>query len=447
VNASVRRLYFFAWLFSFAEAAFAQQAHIPTLPLRNADDLDPLIGAIGNARIVLLGDGSHGTSEYYQWRTLISQRLIKEKGFQCVAVEGEWADCFRANNFIKGPLRDSLATVALMQAFNRWPVWMWANEESVQLIRWLNAENQNRKPERKIGFYGLDLYCVWESLVALAQQTDGSDTAVRRAVEAAYACFAPFGSDAMSYAYATNHGNRGCGTEAGRVWNLIRTRYAYRQQTEEQFAHEQYALVVEDGERYFRNIYATVPSWNLRENHMCTTVQRLLRFYGADSKIIVWAHDTHVGDARSSTMSMRHKISLGQVLRQAYGDSSVYIVGMGSYTGTVLSGKAWGDTMRKVVLPPARGGSWEDVLHSQHEGNCMILTAALRNNPRLNGYFATRAVGAIYQPASDAYSSYTNSIMSRRYDAFIYLDVTQALHPLPVKTATKQTPLTYPTGF
>jgi erythromycin esterase-like protein len=333
-----------------------------------------------------------------------------------------------------------------MQGFTRWPAWMWANAEAVSLIRWLNLENQGRKAEHKIGFYGLDLYRLWESLEALVQQTDGTDTAIRRAVEAAYACLAPFGSDAMKYAVATNHGNKGCGAEAGRVWNLIKARYANAKLTDAQFAQEQYALVVEDGERYFRNIYAGAPSWNLRENHMFTTVQRLLQFYGPRAKIIVWAHNTHVGDARSSTMSTRHKISLGQVLRQAYGDSAVYIVGMGSYTGTLLSGNAWGDTMRKVVLPPARGGSWEDVLHSHHVGNAIVLTRALRTTAGLNGYFATRAVGAVYQPQTDAYSSYTNSIMSRRYDAFIYLDTTRALHPLPVHI-TKQMGISYPTGF
>jgi erythromycin esterase-like protein len=447
-DAGVNRLHFLLVLCClFAKLCFAQQVRIPTVPLRDARDLDTLIESIGNARIVLLGEGSHGTSEYYQWRTLISQKLIREKGFRCIAVEGEWADCFRANEFIKGPLKDSAAVVALMQQFNRWPAWMWANKEAVQLVRWLNAENQNRKGEQKIGFYGLDLYCVWESIAALTQQTDGSDTAICHAVEAAYKCFLPFESAAMNYAAATRHGNKGCGAEAGHVWNLLRSRYANQKQTEVQFAQEQYALVVEDGERYFRNIYANAPSWNLRQNHMFTTVQRLLRFYGPDSKIIIWTHNTHAGDARASTMSLRHKLSLGQLLRQAYGDNNVFIVGMGSYMGTVLCGKTWGDTMRKVLLPAARGGSWEDILHTNHAGNCLVLTNALRSTAGLNGYFATRAVGAIYQPAGDSYSVYTNSIMSRRYDAFIYFDTTQALHPLPIKTAVKQTALTYPTGF
>jgi erythromycin esterase len=428
-------------------ALYAQQVRIPALPLGSARDLDTLVHAIGDARIVLLGEASHGTAEYYQWRSLITQRLIREKGFKCIAVEGEWADCFRVNNFIKGPLRDSVATVSLLQQFNRWPAWMWANRETAQLVRWLNTENQGRAAEQKVGFYGLDLYCVWESIAALTQMTDGEDTALRHAVEAAYQCFTPYGSDAMAYASALMHGAKGCGYEAGHLWGVMKSRMPSANPTEEEFASTQYALVAEDGERYFHNIGNGIVSWNLRENHMYTTIRRLLALYGADSKIIVWAHNTHVGDARSSTMSTRHKVSIGQLLREAYGDRQVFITGFGSYSGTLLCGRTWGDSTRLVTLPPARGGSWEDLLHSQYGDSRLVMCSAFRNDKALNGYYATRAVGAIYRPASDAYSSYTSSVMSRRYDAFIYLDKTEAVHPLPVMLNRSQVPYTFPTGF
>jgi erythromycin esterase-like protein len=250
----------------------------------------------------------------------------------------------------------------------------------------------------------------------------------------------------MDYARAVMHGNKGCAAETGHLWALMKSRNKNAIPTETLFAEDQYALVTEDGERYFHNISNGVASWNLRENHMYTTVRRLLSLYGPSSKIIVWAHNTHVGDARYSTMSTRRKVSIGQLLRQAYGEQLVFITGIGTHSGTVLCGKSWGDTMRTVVLPPARPGSWEDVLHQQFAGNSIIFSNAIRSIKGLNGYFYTRAIGAIYQPATDAYSVYTASIMHRRYDAFIYLDRTSALHALPVKTNYRQSPYLYPTG-
>jgi erythromycin esterase-like protein len=394
----------------------------------------------------LLGDGSHGTSEYYSWRTVISQRLIREKGFNCIAIEGEWADSHSIDSFIKGPLTDSAAAIAVLSRFNRWPAWMWANEEAAHLVGWLQAENQTRLKDKKIGFYGLDLYCMWESIAALKQIYNGGDTAIRSAINASYACLSPFGPDAMIYAKAIIQGAVGCGTETGHLWNLMKNRQQPSQSANALFAQEQFALVAEDGERYFHNISNGVASWNLRENHMYTTIRRLLALYGPASKIIVWAHNTHVGDARFSTMSLRHKISIGQLLRQAYGDQQVFIIGLGGYTGTVLSGRSWGDTIRNVILPPARPGSWEDALHTQGGYDRIIFSNTLRNTKGLNSYFYTRAVGAIYQPATDAYSVYTSSLMHRRYNAFIYLEKTSALHPISVKTDYRQAPFLYPTG-
>lgn len=426
---------------------YAQPAIIPSLPLANTQDLDTLIKLAGNARIVVLGEASHGTSEYYQWRAAITKRLIEEKGFNCVAVEGEWADCYRVNAFVKGPSADTSATIAVLQQFGRWPTWMWANHEMVPFISWLNHFNQPKALRQKVGFYGLDLYCVRESINELLAHAMEYDSSIRNAIVRAYNCLDPYGTDAMDYARGIIRKEKGCGNEAGHLWGVFKNHYSQAHRTEEDFAREQYALVVEDGERYFHNITSGAAAWNLRENHMYTTIRRLLDFYGPSSRIIVWAHNTHTGDARSSTMSTRHKISLGQILRQAYGDNNVFLVGIGSYSGSVLCGKTWGDTMRLVTLPPARPASWEDLLHTQYGTNRIILSNAMQTDRALNGYYYTRAVGAIYQPTTDAYSSYTASIMARRYDAFIYLDKTTALHPLPVTTERKQVPFTYPTGF
>ena len=250
----------------------------------------------------------------------------------------------------------------------------------------------------------------------------------------------------MNYTRALKKGHKRCSTEAGHLWTNMKSRFDSARRTETQFAQEQYALVVANGERYFRNIGRGAAAWNLRENHMFTTIRRLIAFHGTDARIIVWIHNTHAGDARASTMSTRHKLSLGQLLRQAYGDTQVFITGFGSYAGSVLCGKSWGDTMRLVNLPPAREGSWEHLLHKQYGSNRFILSETFRNTAGLNGYFPTRAIGVIYEPATDDYSSYTPSVMARRYDAFIFLDTTSALHPLPVKTDFQQTPYLFPSG-
>jgi len=181
----IRRLLCLTCVYAGIATASVQVARIPSLPLRNPQDLDRLIEAIGNARIVLLGEASHGTSEYHQWRSAITQRLIREKGISCIAVEGEWADCYRVNEWLKGAASDSAAITGLLQGFNRWPTWMWANEETQQLLRWLYAENRGRLSQKRIGFYGLDLYCLWESLDALAK-SNFPDTALDGEIHAAY---------------------------------------------------------------------------------------------------------------------------------------------------------------------------------------------------------------------------------------------------------------------
>jgi erythromycin esterase-like protein len=413
---------------------------IPSLPLNSAGDLDTLLRAIGDARIVILGEASHGTSDYYLWRTAITRRLIEEKGFSALAVEGEWADCFRANEWIRGSSNDSASAKNLLQGFSRWPPWMWANREALQLLQTLQTVNSRRTPGNKIGFYGLDLYCVWESIAALASLRV-RDTSEQRAIRAAYQCFSPFGDDAMNYARAIRRGNRGCSTQANQLIRYIEPGKDADPLSEEQFARQQYAHVVYNGERYFRNINTGAAAWNIREHHMLGTVQRILGFYGPRARIIIWAHNTHAGDARASTMSARHKLSLGQLLRQTYGEEQVFITGFGSHSGTVLAGRHWGDSLRMERLPPARGGSWEELLHTQYGSNRYIPCKTFRNTPALNGYFNTRAVGVVYRPAEDAYSSYTPSVMARRYDAFIFLDRTSALHPLPdIRSDTEASP-------
>ena len=431
------------FLLACSPPASGQTLPIPALPLRNSDALDTLIGAIGNARIVVLGEASHGTSDYHTWRRAITRRLVRERGFNCIAIEGEWADTYSANGWIRSSAGDSASAVALLQGFTRWPSWMWGNYETLALLRWLHAENSSRSPEKMIGLYGLDLYCIPESLDALARLRF-ADTAIQAAIRNAKRCFSPYGPDAMSYARAIRTADTGCANEAARLRSLILSQHSASPRDEAQFAREQYALVVDNGERYFRNIGNSAAAWNLREQHMYHTIRRLLDLYGPRSRIIVWAHNTHAGDARASTMSTRRKVSLGQLLRQGFGEEEVFITGFGSYAGTVLCGSTWGDTLRRVALPPARPGSWEDQLHRQYGADRLILCRPFRDRPGLNGTYPTRAVGVVYVPASDAYSSYTPSIMARRFDAYIYLDKTEALHPLPSRNIMPEAPVPIP---
>ena len=420
---------------------------IPNYPLQNEKDLDILLNQIGNAKVVLLGEASHGTSEYYTWRAAISKRLIQEKGFDFVSVEGEWADSYRVNNFVKGPKQDSAAVVKLLEQYNRWPTWMWGNYEVASLVSWLNTYNQTQAAGAKAGFYGLDVYCLWESMTEVMPYLQKADPTVVKAARQAHQCFQPFSADAQQYALAVANASANCRTETNRLYKAVQKMAGDNgAKSEAQFVAEQNALVAVNGERYYRTMATGQETWNIRDNHMAETLKRLLDFHDPDAKAIVWEHNTHVGDARYTDMAGAGLVNVGQLTRKEFGAENVFIVGFGSYSGSVIAADQWGKPMKEMEVPPATSGSWEQILHQLSPANKIILSKDIQDEKHLKKPIGHRAIGVVYDPRREQYGNYVPSVIPKRYDAFLFIDQTHALRPLGTPVKGNEPPDLYPSG-
>jgi len=413
--------------------------------------LDPLLELIGEARYVLLGEASHGTAEYYAWRTEISRRLITEKGFSFVAVEGDWPDCYRVNRYIKGLDDAAEGAREVLHAFERWPTWMWANEEAVALVDWLRQHNDGQPDDQKVGFYGLDVYSLWESLYAIMGYLQRNDPAALPAAWRAFRCFEPYGEDVQEYARATRFVPNSCEDEVVSLLGELRRKVhdGPVHGREADFAAEQNALVLKGAEAYYRAMVRSGPeSWNLRDGHMTETLERLMQYHGPRAKAIVWEHNTHIGDARFTDMANDGQVNVGQLVRERHGGEGAVLVGFGSYEGSVIAAREWEAPMEQMPVPPAREGSWEDVLHSAGTDDKLLLLASAQPTPELLEPRGHRAIGVVYHPEYERYGNYVPTVLLRRYDAFVCLDKTRALHPLHEVQPREagEVPETYPSG-
>jgi len=419
-------------------------------PLHTFGNLEPLIKKIGDARIVMLGEASHGTHEYYTWRSYITQRLIREKGFNIIAVEGDWPDCYRLNRFIKGYDIENKSVFKVLHAFNRWPTWMWANWEINALGEWLLNHNDTVPSHKKVGFYGLDVYSLWESMESIMNYLQKTDPKAYEIAEEAFNCFEPYRlNEGQSYAHAARLVPELCETEVVRLLKEIRHKIPlYNSDPENVFSAEQNALITVNAERYYRAMVKGGPhSWNVRDRHMAETLDRLLRFHGENAKAIVWAHNTHIGDARATDMSESGMFNIGELARLQHRKKGVVLVGFGSYKGTVMAGRRWGAPMEKMIMPEARKDSWEYLLHKAgRENKLLLMDDFIANDTMMETPVGHRAIGVVYNPALEKFGNYVPSIMPLRYDAFIYLDETSALHPHHIDPDGRQIPETYPFG-
>jgi erythromycin esterase len=420
-------------------------------PLRDPADLDPLVARVGDARVVLLGEASHGTREYYTWRTALTRRLVEEKGFSFVAVEGDWPDCYRVNRFVKGYKDTPGKPAEALETFRRWPTWMWANEEVKDLVGWLRGHNDRQPADRKVGFYGLDVYSLWDSLHEVLgylrkRNPQAFDTA-RRALR----CFEPYGEDAQEYARATLYGDDSCHDEVVALLQRVRAAAgaADGDGLDGRFVAEQNALVVRNAEAYYRAmVRSDNESWNVRDRHMAETLDRLLRHHGPGARAVVWEHNTHVGDARHTDMADDGTVNIGQLAREKYGERDTVLVGFGSYRGTVIAGEAWDAPWEEMHVPPAREDSWEAVLHAVSPGD-QLLVFPPDPSDEMAEWRGHRAIGVVYRPQYERYGNYVPTVLPRRYDAFMYLDRTTAVRPLFGPTAAElpeEAPETFPTG-
>jgi erythromycin esterase len=457
--------------------------------LENSKDLDILLDRIGDSQFVLLGEASHGTSEFYRWRTEITKRLIEEKEFSFIAVEGDWPDCYKVNRYIKGfhNSDSSKSAYDILYSFNRWPTWMWANKEIGELVEWLKSFNDQKKQKQKdssnsnffptkklVGFYGLDLYSLWESMEAILQYLKKVDpNAVKNAIEA-YNCFEPYGKDVENYARATAFVPENCEDEVIEMLTSIRSKmdvyskkdHGNREKEEEYFNAEQNAITAKDAEFYYRTmIRGDVQSWNIRDTHMMETLERLIEFHDdnnndSNSKAIVWAHNTHIGDARATDMFKDNMINLGQLVRERKNKKNTVLIGFGTYKGSVIAAKQWGEKMEQMEVPPAIDESWDNILHNlqsksvavSNTNNKLIIlsndnTNIFDNKRNSNTWRGQRAIGVVYNPQYEKYGNYVPTDLSLRYDAFLFIDETHALHPRHMQTIKDEDlPETFPTG-
>ena len=422
-------------------------------PLGDPADLDPLIERIGDARYVLLGEATHGTSEFYEWRAALSRRLIEERGFSFVGVEGDWPDCYRVNRYAKSYPDSGQSAREVVHTFDRWPTWMWANREVAEFAEWLRDHNRRLSPERQAGFYGLDVYSLWESMHAVVGYLDSVDPALARAARTAYGCFEPYGEDAQEYARATAIVPTTCEREALAVLGALRGKAAeYREDGRDAFFNaEQNALVAKNAELYYRTMVRGGPtSWNVRDSHMVETLERLMVQHGPDAKAIVWEHNTHIGDARFTDMARGGMFNVGQIVRQEHDADDVVIVGFGTHRGTVVAGEEWGAPMRRMRVPPAREGSFEDAAHQSDAGDMLLLFNGEDDGgiAGLEDPIGHRAIGVVYDPRNEHWGNYVPTIVPRRYDAFIHIEETagvDALH-MPV-LVDGEPPETFPSGM
>ncbi len=406
-----------------------------------SQDYDPLIDLVGDARFVLIGEASHGTHDFYHERAQITERLIKEKGFAAVAVEADWPDAYRVNRFVRGMSGDVYAIEALAD-FRRFPTWMWRNTDVVEFIEWLRAYNDELPPTAtKSGFYGLDLYSLRASMEAVLSYLEKVDPDTAKQARIRYACFDHFGEDTQVYGFVTGTGlAKSCEEEViNQLVELQRQAMEYAQRDgrlaeDEFFYAEQNARLVKNAEAYYRSMFLEkVSSWNLRDRHMAETLDSLITHLdrqGGRTKIVVWAHNSHVGDARATEMGQRSELNIGQLARERYGRAAV-LVGFTTYHGTVTAASDWGAPAERKFVRPALAGSYEALFHAAQIDRFLLtwreldILAAGLGTPRLE-----RAIGVIYRPETERLSHYFHARLGEQFDAVIHFDETRAVEPL-----------------
>jgi erythromycin esterase len=409
-------------------------------------DLDALLDDLGDRRVVMLGECTHGSHEFYIWRAEISKRLVKEKGFDFIAVEGDWPDCFKVNQFIKGNHEYGSSTAEVLKTFDRWPTWMWGNWETAALVEWLRDHNKAHALNNRVGFYGLDVYSLWQSMREMLNFLHKRNSEIAESVKNALTCFQPYEHDEANYARHSLK-DHSCRDQVVELLKNIRLRSSqFDDEPEKIFSTEQNALVAVNAERYYHTMMGfDNESWNIRDRHMMETLERLLEFHGKGSKGIVWAHNTHIGDARATDMKKSGMINIGQLAREQVGEEDVYLVGFTSYKGSVIAGSAWGAPMKEMKMPAARKGSLESKLHSESHKDRYLLMSQ-KENHQYCGPSLHRAIGVVYDPDMDRQKNYMESVTRQRYNALVYIDHTAALLPFHLQPSA-DLPDSFPWGL
>jgi len=413
-------------------------------------DLDNLMERIGDSRLVLLGEASHGTAEFYEMRARITCELIEKKGFNVIAVEADWPDAAHIDHYIHGTSPDPLLEST---PFSRFPTWMWANHSVLEFTHWLKAHNEKiDAPEQQVGFYGLDLYSLYSSIEMVLSYLEKVDPETAQVARVRYGCLMPWASDPGMYGQVTiTRQYRKCEEDVlATLQDLLRKRMDYSMADGERFFDaEQNARLVANAERYYRTMYyAENSSWNQRDQHMFDTLRSVLAFRGPQSKAVIWEHNSHIGDARATQMSARGEFNIGQLVRQKYPDEA-YLIGFGTDHGTVAAASEWGGPMEVKQVQPSHIDSYERLCHESKTDNFLLpLSKPLQETTRneLLAERLERAIGVIYHPETELQSHYFYASLPRQFDEYIWFDETRAVEPLTRET-TKGMPDTFPFGL
>lgn len=420
------------------------------------ESLERVLSLVRHARVVLMGEATHGTREFYRSRASITRALIERGRCDAVLAEADWPDAYRVNKYIQGRSDDRSATAALGD-FQRFPHWMWRNTEVAEFVEWLRAFNAARPIAQRVGFYGLDLYSLYTSIAAVIGYLDSVDPAAARVARQRYGCFERFDHDPQDYALGAKS-DGGCEEQAmNQLLHLLAKRgdYAARDGAiaqDEQFHAEQNARLVANAERYYRGMFGgRINTWNLRDTHMADTLEAMLGHLArrtARPRVAVWAHNSHVGDARATQMSVREELNLGQLARERLGDD-VFILGFTTHGGTVTAASDWDEPSELMRVNPALEESVEGLFHRAGRPAFLLdlqdSTLLARLGQRLQ-----RAIGVIYRPRTERQSHYLWTRVGEQFDAVIHIDRTSALEPLeptPAWRVSKAEQETYPSGI
>ncbi len=419
--------------------------HIPSIDTVN---LDSLLDRIGDARLVLLGEATHGSAEFYEMRARISKELITRKGFNFIAVEADWPDAAQIDHFIRETRLEPTDEIT----FSRFPTWMWANRQVLEFVQWLRRHNRNIQSEGdKIGFYGLDLYSMYSSINAVISYLEQVDSKAAKEARRRYGCLSPWENDPATYGRMALLARNGhCEPEViSMLQDLLQKRLVYSRHDGRKFLDAvSNARLVRNAEQYYRVMYqGSVRSWNLRDTHMFNTLQYLLEYHGTQSKAIVWAHNSHLGDANATEMSTRGEYNVGSLCREKFADGA-YLIGFGTDHGTVAAAEDWGAPMEIKTVLPARADSYERLCHDS--GLDAFLLPLRHANKKLSAALKEirleRAIGVIYRPATEVASHYFTASLSRQFDEYIWFDETRAVDALGPEAGPGM-PETFPFGL
>lgn len=429
---------------------------LPNLILQNSElfqspeeaNLDRLMERIGESKVVLIGEASHGTSEFYSMRARITQRLIEEKGFTIVAAEADWPDAAQIDHYVRH--RDS--SPAEWIAFSRFPTWMWRNIETRDFIDWLHEYNKTLHRSERTGFYGLDMYSLFTSINAVVEYLEELDPDLAEVARWRYGCLSPWEADPAAYGKAALRDQyQDCENDVAQMLTeLYKNRQSYLLNDGERFLDAaQNAELIANAERYYRVMYyGSRASWNLRDQHMFDTLNRVIQAQGDGAKAVVWAHNSHIGDASATEMSKRGEHNVGQLCRQAFGEAS-YRIGFGTDHGTVAAASNWDQPMEIKQVQPSHPQSYENVFHQTQQAGLML---PLRDNQNaqliqeLNKPRLERAIGVIYRPETELASHYFEAVLPLQFDEYIWIDQTRAVTPLTTEEISGM-PDTYPFGL